>query len=74
MQLWIYKHYKGKEYRVIWIARHSETLEEIVVYQALYNSAEFGDKAIRVRPKQIFLETVHFEGNEVPRFTFLYKE
>ena len=58
-----YRHYKGKEYEVIGIARHSETLEELVVYKALYDS-EFGKGAIWARPKKMFLEKV----NGVPRF------
>ncbi len=42
----IYEHYKGKKYRVLGISRHSETLEELVVYQALYVSKEFGRNAL----------------------------
>ena len=53
-----YKHYKGKLYKVIGIAKHSETLEEMVIYQALYDSEEFGKNALWVRPTSIFLETV----------------
>ncbi|MCC6643671.1 DUF1653 domain-containing protein, partial [Candidatus Peregrinibacteria bacterium] len=40
----IYRHYKGKNYRVIGVAKHSETMELMVVYQGLYNSEEFGDQ------------------------------
>jgi len=63
-----YKHYKGKQYKVIGVARHSETLEELVIYQALYDSSEFGDNALWARPKAMFLETVVVEGKEIPRF------
>ncbi len=69
MQLGKYRHYKGKEYEVIWMAKHSETLEELVVYRALYYSNEFGDNALRVRPLKIFEENVVVDGKEVKRFT-----
>lgn len=69
MQLGKYRHYKGKEYEVIWMAKHSETLEELVVYRALYYSNEFGDNALRVRPLKIFEENVVMDGKEVKRFT-----
>jgi len=63
-----YKHFKGKLYEVIGIARHSETLEEFVVYKALHNSKEFGDNALWIRPQKMFLETVEVNGKKVPRF------
>jgi hypothetical protein len=63
-----YQHYKGKFYEVIGSARHSETLEELVVYRALYES-EYGKNALWVRPKAMFLESVLVDGKEVPRFT-----
>jgi len=66
-----YKHYKGKLYKVIGIAKHSETLEELVVYQALYESKEFGNNAIWVRPAKIFTEKVILNGKEVPRFELI---
>lgn len=62
-----YRHYKGKLYEVIGTARDSETLQEMVVYKALYDS-EFGKHALWVRPKKMFLETVEWEGKTVPRF------
>lgn len=71
MQLWRYKHYKGKQYEVIWVARHSETLEELVVYRALYESKEFGDNALRVRPKTMFEENVTIEWKKTKRFSHI---
>lgn len=58
-----YRHFKGKEYLVLHIAKHSETLEELVVYQALY-----GEKGIWVRPLDMFLEQVEVNGVLVNRF------
>jgi len=61
-----YRHYKGKDYEVIAVAKHSETLEYMVVYRALY-----GDSAVWVRPLSMFTETVDVEGKTVPRFSKL---
>jgi hypothetical protein len=58
-----YRHFKGKEYLVFHIAKHSETLEELVVYQALY-----GEKGIWVRPLDMFLGQVEVNGMLVNRF------
>ncbi|MCX6818572.1 MAG: DUF1653 domain-containing protein [Candidatus Aenigmarchaeota archaeon] len=66
-----YRHYKGKFYKVIGTARHSETLEELVVYKALYASKEFGKNALWVRPKKMFLENVVIGGKKVLRFKFV---
>ncbi len=67
-----YRHSKsGRFYEVIGTARHSETLEELVVYRALYSSPEFGDKAIWARPKAIFLEKINLNGKTTPRFEFI---
>ncbi|TAN58229.1 DUF1653 domain-containing protein [Patescibacteria group bacterium] len=63
-----YRHYKGKEYKVIGVARHSETLEELVVYQALY-----GEGGFWVRPIKMFLEEVEVDGKKMPRFEYLGK-
>ncbi|HUA80289.1 MAG TPA: DUF1653 domain-containing protein [Dyella sp.] len=62
----IYRHYKGQSYRVIGTARHSETMEELVVYQALY-----GDYGLWVRPASMFVETVELEGEPIPRFALI---
>ena len=64
--LGLYKHFKGGEYEVLGLAFDSETLEVMVVYKALY-----GQGLTWVRPRSMFLETVMYEGKEVPRFTFI---
>lgn len=64
----IFEHYKGPKYKIIEIGRHTETLQLHVVYQSLYESAEFGDYAIWIRPLEMFLETVVIDGQEIPRF------
>jgi hypothetical protein len=62
-----YRHYKGKLYEVLGTVRHSETLEEMVLYKALYES-EFGKDSLWVRPKEMFFEKVVVDGREVQRF------
>lgn len=64
-----YEHYKGKHYEVLGTARHSETLEELVVYKALY-FGEFGNNSLWVRPKAMFTEQVLVNGEQKPRFIF----
>ena len=66
-----YKHFKGKEYVVLNIARHSENLEEMVVYQAQYDSPEFGPNPIWVRPANMFLDEKEVDGKMVQRFTLI---
>ena len=66
-----YQHYKGNFYEMVGVARHSETLEEMVVYRALYESKDFGKNALWVRPKAMFLENVVIGGKEMPRFKFV---
>ena len=61
-----YRHFKGNEYRVIGMAKHSETLEDMVVYQALY-----GQGGLWVRPAAMWNETVERDGYCGPRFTFI---
>ena len=59
-----YRHFKGNEYEVIGIAHHSETLEEMVVYRALY-----GEGGLWVRPAAMWNEIVERDGRSFPRFT-----
>ena len=59
-----YRHFKGNEYRLLCTARHSETLEPMVVYQALY-----GEKSYWVRPEKMFFETIERDGRSFSRFT-----
>ena len=61
-----YRRFKGKEYRVLGVARHSETLEPLVVYQALY-----GERGLWVRPAAMWTEQVEREGKTMPRFTYV---
>lgn len=61
-----YRHYKGKDYLVLGVARHSETEEEMVVYRPLYD--EFG---LWVRPRSMFMSEVETPQGKVPRFTYV---
>ena len=63
-----YRHFKGKEYEVLGVARHSETQEELVVYRALY-----GDFSLWVRPVSMWNETVERDGKTFRRFTYIGK-
>ena len=61
-----YRHFKGMEYEVIGIAKHSETLEPMVVYRALY-----GEGGLWVRPASMWQESVTRDGKTQPRFTYI---
>lgn len=61
-----YRHFKGREYQLLYMARHSETMEPMVVYQALY-----GERGIWVRPAHMWNEIVEREGYHGPRFTYV---
>lgn len=61
-----YRHYKGNEYIVLGIAKHSETLEEMVVYRQ-----DYGERGLWVRPKAMFLQAVEVDGKKVCRFEFV---
>ena len=62
----IYEHYKGNRYELLGIANHSETLEKMVIYKALY-----GENELWVRPISMWNETVEINGQTVPRFKFI---
>ncbi|HEY0944200.1 MAG TPA: DUF1653 domain-containing protein [Opitutaceae bacterium] len=64
-----YRHYKGREYLVLGVARHSETEEELVVYRLLYD-----DYGLWVRPRTMFLEEVEIDGRRIPRFAYVGAE
>lgn len=69
MKLGKYRHSKtGNFYRVIGVAKHSETLEEMVVYEALYDNPT---SKLWVRPKTMFMEEIALNGKKVPRFIFV---
>jgi hypothetical protein len=58
-----YRHYKGGQYEVVGVARHSETLEPMVIYRPLYNQS-----GLWIRPHAMFFEQIEFEGKVRPRF------
>lgn len=64
-----YRHFKGKEYEVIGVAKHSESLEEMVVYRQLY-----GEHGLWVRPASMWEETVERDGKTYRRFTYIGDE
>ena len=66
MQTGRYRHYKGNEYLVIGVAKHSETEEELVVYRP-----DYGEGGLWVRPKTMFLGHIEIDGKSVPRFEYL---
>lgn len=61
-----YRHYKGNDYQVMGVAKHSETGEDLVVYRPLY-----GERGLWVRPLSMFIEQVDVDGTWVPRFSWL---
>ena len=64
----IYEHYKGERYKIHGVARHSETLEELVLYEALYEN-KLGK--MWVRPKEMFFENITLDGKTRPRFQLI---
>lgn len=66
IKLGVYRHYKGNNYEVIDLARHSETLELMVVYRALY-----GDHDLWVRPLEMFNEEAEYNGQKIKRFEYI---
>ena len=63
-----YRHFKGNEYQVLYLAKHSETQEEMVVYKALY-----GDGGVWVRPSSMWNEIIERDGKTFQRFTYIGK-
>ena len=66
LQKGIYQHFKGEQYRILELAKHSETNEDMVVYQALY-----GERGIWVRPLAMFDEVIERDGKRIQRFKFV---
>lgn len=66
LKLGKYRHYKGKEYEVIGVAKHSETLEELVIYRALY-----GKHDLWARPLKMFIERISIDGKKLSRFEYV---
>lgn len=64
-----YRHFKGKEYEVICVAKHSETLEEMVVYKALYGAQDYW-----VRPASMWNEWVECDGKKIRRFSYVQEK
>lgn len=62
----LYRHFKGNMYQVLYLARHSETEEEMVVYRALY-----GERGVWVRPASMWSETVERDGKSFQRFSYV---
>ncbi len=73
IQAGLYEHFKGKKYEVLGTARHSETLEEMVIYKALYKG-DFPEGSLWVRPLAMFQENVTVDGKQVPRFRKILNE
>lgn len=65
-----YEHFRGKHYRVLGVAKHSETMEDLVVYESLYDNTL---SKLWTRPLAMFREEVEFQGKRVPRFRHVGK-
>lgn len=63
-----YKHYKGNFYKVLGVAKHSETLEDLVVYECLYDNPK---SKLWVRPLKMFIGDIEIGGKKIPRFEFI---
>jgi len=70
LKLGVYKHFKGKKYRVLGAAKHSETLEDFVVYEVLHENKT---SKLWVRPLEMFMGDKEIDGKKVKRFTFVRK-
>ena len=67
-KLGIYQHFKGKKYQVIGVAKHSQTLEEFVIYNALYDNKL---SKLWIRPKNMFCQKIEKDGKTIDRFKYL---
>ncbi len=67
----IYKHYSGKRYKIMAIGHGSEDLRQYVVYQGLYNDPKFGDQPIWIRPLEMFVEVIDYNGKKTQRFELI---
>lgn len=67
MKTWKYRHYKWKDYEVIWVWKHSENLEEFVIYKQLY-----GEFWLWIRPLKMFEENIILDWKEIPRLEFIW--
>ena len=68
LKIGTYEHYKGNRYKVIGVAKHSETLEDLVVYESLYENKA---SKLWIRPLSMFLEEVEVNGRKIPRFKYI---
>lgn len=68
----IFRHYKGKDYKILAVAKHADEYDYYVVYQGLYNCDTFGNFPIWVRSLKVFLETVTIDGEEISRFALTH--
>ena len=73
MEPGIYKHYKRGEYRVLGVGTHTETGEELVMYEQLYDAEDFSKGTIWVRSLKEFTDSVEVDGQTVPRFSLVRK-
>jgi len=71
MKLGKYQHYKGNFYEVLGVAKHTETMEDFVVYKQLYDGSEFPIGSIWARPKEMFFGQVEVNGQKKSRFKFI---
>lgn len=70
----VYKHYKNLLVRVIGVGLHSETMEEVVIYEKLEDFSGFKKGSLWVRPLKMFTETVTVDGKKIPRFQYIGKK
>ncbi len=71
IKLGIYQHFKGKKYQVIGLAKHSETMEDLVVYKPLFKIEKEFEGLLWIRPKKMFFEKVLIKSKKVSRFRYI---